>query len=485
MATTTKKKGLISKLWDYSVKRLDRTVFLGMRFTMPKKYLSPMGYSGMLTFCLFLLLGLTGAFLMLFYVPGIQGAYDSVLFIDEEIPYGFAIRNIHYHGSNAMVFMAVLHLYYQYFSGRYKIKNEMIWVTGVVLGVITILEAFTGYNLLFNDRAELAISIGVSLTVFSPIIGPQLAQMIWGQGFSDFLLRLYALHVFIIPIVMGILMFVHFPRFMVFDLPMWSVMVGVIFVTGGIFPVEMGVKFDPNHPPGITVPEWYLTGLYAFIRTGFDKFITGGLLPALLIAMFLFVPFIDHSRKITWKDRPFFTAVGLTSIAQAFVTTIWGFYVNPDPSLTTVKRLFIEPVPLYSIMLVCTVFCFALTYGFLKARATFGSKNKTFTKPSSITLNSFWSTAVIGSLILFELLLNGMAIMAYNAGLRQLALFEIGLIFLAFSVMFHVYRSYDPANEAVDTSQISSDTSSAEPSVSTPAVSNSTSEKSDKTTIKE
>ena len=126
MATTTKKKGLISKLWDYSVKRLDRTVFLGMRFTMPKKYLSPMGYSGMLTFCLFLLLGLTGAFLMLFYVPGIQGAYDSVLFIDEEIPYGFAIRNIHYHGSNAMVFMAVLHLYYQYFSGRYKIKNEMI-----------------------------------------------------------------------------------------------------------------------------------------------------------------------------------------------------------------------------------------------------------------------------------------------------------------------------------------------------------------------
>ena len=86
MATTTKKKGLISKLWDYSVKRLDRTVFLGMRFTMPKKYLSPMGYSGMLTFCLFLLLGLTGAFLMLFYVPGIQGAYDSVAFIDEEIP---------------------------------------------------------------------------------------------------------------------------------------------------------------------------------------------------------------------------------------------------------------------------------------------------------------------------------------------------------------------------------------------------------------
>ena len=384
-----------------------------------------------------------------------------------------------------MVFLAVLHLYYQYFSGRYKIRNEIIWVTGVVLGVITILEAFSGYDLIFNDRAELAISIGVGLTVSSPVIGPQLTQFIWGQGFSDFILRLYALHVFVIPLIMVALMFVHFPRFLVFDIPMISAVIGIVAITGGIFPIEMGVRFDPNHPPGITVPEWYLAGLYAFLRSGFDRFVTGGLLPALLIVMFIVVPFIDNSRKFSWKDRPFFTAVGLTSIAQAFVTTIWGFYVNPDPSLTTVKRLFIEPVPLYSIMLVCTVFCFALTYGFLKARATFGSKNKTFTKPSSITLNSFWSTAVIGSLILFELLLNGMAIMAYNAGLRQLALFEIGLIFLAFSVMFHVYRSYDPANEAVDTSQISSDTSSAEPSVSTPAVSNSTSEKSDKTTIKE
>ena len=133
LAATSKKQSIISKFWDYTLNRLNRTVLLGLKFTMPQKFLSPMGYSGMLTFCLFLLLGITGAFLMLFYVPGIEGAWDSVEFIDEEIPYGFAIRNIHYHASNAMVFMAVLHLYYQYFSGRYKIKNEMIWVTGMIL----------------------------------------------------------------------------------------------------------------------------------------------------------------------------------------------------------------------------------------------------------------------------------------------------------------------------------------------------------------
>lgn len=446
MAATSKKPGIISKFWDYTKNRLNRTVFWGLKFTMPQKFLSPMGYSGMLTFCLFLLLGITGAFLMLFYVPGIAGAWDSVEFIDEEIPYGFAIRNIHYHASNAMVFMAVLHLYYQYFSGRYKIKNEMIWVTGMVLGVITILEAFTGYNLLFNDRAELAVSIGVSLTVFSPIVGPQLAQMIWGQGFSDFLIRLYALHVFIIPIVMGILMFVHFPRFLVFDLPMWSVMVGVILITGGIFPVEMGVKFDPNHPPGITVPEWYLTGLYAFIRTGFDKFITGGLLPALLIAMFLFVPFIDHSRKISWKDRPFFSALGIASISQVFITTIWGFYVNPDPTKTLDERLFVEPVPFYSVLLVSVVLSFVVVYGFLKARAalTVPGQKTVPTKQTPIILNTFWTYAVLILLVIFEVILNGMALMAYAGGLWALALFETGAIFCIFGIIAHVYRSYNP-----------------------------------------
>ena len=466
LAVTSKKKNLILKFWDYAVNRLERTVFLGMKFTLPKKYLSPMAYSGMLTFALFLLLGLTGAFLMLFYVPGIEGAWDSVAFIDEEIPYGFAIRNLHYHASNAMVFMAVLHLYYQYFSGRYKIKNEMIWVTGVILGVITVLEAFTGYNLLFNDRAELAISIGVSLTVFSPIIGPQLATLIWGQGFSDFLLRLYALHVFIIPVVMAILMFVHFPRFMVIDLPMWSALTGLIFITGGIFPVELGVKFDPSHPPGITVPEWYLTGLYAFIRTGFDKFITGGLLPALLIVMFIAVPFIDHSRKISWKDRPFFTALGIASISQIFVTTVWGFYVDPDVSKTLTQRLFIEPVPMYSIMLIGVVFSFVLVYGFLKARSTFASPKRTFSKPRPIILNTTWTTIVIISLVAFEVLLNGMALMAYNSGWGNLALFETGCIFIVFAILAHVYRSYDPKVDTIKAVSPSPSSTTPAPTVS-------------------
>jgi len=58
-----------------------------------------------------------------------------------------------------MVMLAILQMYYQYLSGRYKIRNEILWVTGVILGTVTILEAFTGYDIIFSERAELAISI--------------------------------------------------------------------------------------------------------------------------------------------------------------------------------------------------------------------------------------------------------------------------------------------------------------------------------------
>jgi len=175
---------LIVKLIVWIIDRLERTIFLGIKITLPRKFLSPLGFLGMLTFVVFVILGVTGAVLMLYYEPTTANAFDGVKNIQENVPYGFLIRNIHYHGSNAMVFLAVAHLYYQYFSGRYKIRNEIIWVTGFILGIITVLEAFTGYDLLYNDRAELAISIGVSLTNASPIIGPILQHFIWGSGFS-------------------------------------------------------------------------------------------------------------------------------------------------------------------------------------------------------------------------------------------------------------------------------------------------------------
>ena len=428
--------------WIYA--GVDRTIFMGMKFTIPTRFVNPLGFLGMLTFVIFIILGITGALLMLWYEPILDRAWDSVENINDVIPYGFHIRNVHYHASNAMVMVALLHMYYQYFSGRYKIKNEILWVTGILIGVLTILEAFTGYDIIFSERAELAISIAASLTNSIPILGPQMRDAFFGSGFHDFVLRFYAFHVFFLPIAMLGLMVVHFPRFLVFDVPMVMAITGAIMLTGGVFPVEMGLKFDPSVPPGITVPEWYLTGLYAFLRTQYDKFVTGVAWPGLFIFALLVVPFIDRYKKFSWKDRPIITAIGITSLAQIIVTTYWGFYIDPDRTKSLLERLVIDPIFFYLVMILLVPLSFGFTYMMIKL-AKNAEKNAKLQpkKPggkSSISLPEKWIYIVFIALLVFQVYLNIAAYYAVLAGMKNYSLFIIGVIMLVFAGMFHLFR---------------------------------------------
>jgi ubiquinol-cytochrome c reductase cytochrome b subunit len=133
----------VVKLYKWIVDGLERTVYMGIKYTFPKRFVSPLGYLGVLTGITFLVLGVTGGLLMIYYQPTLAGcgsltcAFASIERINDVVPGGWFLRNIHYTASNAMVLLAVLHLYYQYFSGRFKIKNEVLWVTGSIFGLIT------------------------------------------------------------------------------------------------------------------------------------------------------------------------------------------------------------------------------------------------------------------------------------------------------------------------------------------------------------
>ena len=424
---------------------LDRSIFVGIKFSFPARFVSPFGFLGMLTFITFVILGISGALLMFYYEPVITRAWDSVEFINNDVPYGFHIRNIHYHGSNAMVLLAILHMYYQYFSGRYKIRNEILWITGVILGTVTILEAFTGYDVIFSERSELAISIAASLTNSIPIAGPMIREMMFGNGFHDFVLRFYAQHVFILPLVMLGLMAVHFPRFLVFDVPMIMAISGAVLITGGVFPIDLGFKFEPTVPPGITVPEWYLTGLYAFLRTQYDKFVTGVLWPGLFIGSLLLIPFLDRYKKFSWKDRPIVTAFGITGIAQIMVTTYWGFYIPADTTIPLVERLVIDPVYLYSVMILLVPMSFGFTYMMIhmakeaERKAKLAKKNAP-QKVAKIDLSEKWINWLLVGLLAFQVFIN---IAAYNAalsGFDNLSLFWAGFMLFVFAGFFHLYR---------------------------------------------
>lgn len=427
--------------WVYA--GVDRTIFMGMKFTFPGRFVSPLGFLGMLTFVIFVILGITGALLMLWYEPILDRAWNSVQNINDTIPYGFHIRNIHYHASNAMVMMALLHMYYQYFSGRYKIRNEILWVTGIIIGVLTILEAFTGYDIIFSERAELAISIAASLTNSIPVLGPQMREAFFGAGFHDFILRFYTFHVFMLPIALLGLMVFHFPRFMVFDVPMVMAISGAIILTGGVFPVGLGLPFQPDTPPGITVPEWYLTGLYAFLRTMYDKFTTGVAWPGLFIFALLIVPFIDRYKKFSWKDRPLITALGITSLAQIIVTTYWGFYIDPDRDKALLERLVIDPIFFYLVMILLVPLSFGFTYMIIKLAKNAEANAKLQPRKAgknSINIPQKWIYILFVVLLAFQVYLNIAAYYAVLQGMKNYSLFIIGIIMLVFAAMFHLYR---------------------------------------------
>jgi ubiquinol-cytochrome c reductase cytochrome b subunit len=278
-----------------------------------------------------------------------------------------------------------------------------------------------------------------------PVVGPTIRDAMFGSGFFDFILRFYTLHVFILPIVMLGLMAVHLPRFLVFDVPMVMAISGAVLVTGGVFPVDLGSKFQPTVPPGITVPEWYLTGIYAFLRTQYDKYVTGVLWPGLFIVALAMTPFIDRYKKFSWKDRPIITAFGITGITQVMVTTYWGFYITPDTTKPLVARLVIDPIFFYVIMLLLVPIGFAFSYMMILLAKESERKAKLAAakgphKVATINFSGKWINWLIVALLLFQVFLN---IAAYNAalgGMKNFNLFLTGLILMTFAGMFHLYR---------------------------------------------
>ncbi|MEM0350014.1 MAG: cytochrome b N-terminal domain-containing protein [Candidatus Caldarchaeum sp.] len=442
MSQQKSEAGPLGRVFDEFVKwlveRLERTPIVTFRFQIPRVAVSPFGYLGTLTAIVFLLLGVTGALLMFYYRPDVTQAYNSVKQIQEEIAFGFFIRNIHYHASNAMVFLAIAHLFYQYFSGRFKVKNEVIWVTGVILGTVTVIEAFTGYDLILNQRAMLAVNIAVGLTNSAPVLGAQLAPLLLGGGLYDLIIRFYALHVFILPMVMLLLALVHFPRNLVFDPPVVAGVIGAILIAGGLYPVDLGIKYDPTR--GIVeVPEWYLTSIYAFLRTGLERFTAGAFLPLLFILFFLIVPFVDRSKKLSWKERPFFTAAGISSIVLIVVTTVWGFYTTPRVDAFT--AVYIEPLIFYPLLAFLVAASFIVSYKFI-APPPYARPQKppVRTRPITFQLPYPWAVRIIMGLLAVIGILSLVAFQNYLEGLKNLALFNLGVVVMLFGAIAHIYR---------------------------------------------
>ncbi len=170
------------------------------------------------SFFLFILLTITGIFLMFFYRPT-AGAEQELAYLDmqnlrDNITFGDLVRNMHRWAAHLMVLTTFLHMARVFYHGAYKAPREFNWVVGVLLLVLTLLLAFTGYLLPWDQLAFWAVTVGTSMGGFTPIFGQQVQFVLLGgvEIGPPTLLRWYVLHVLALPFVLTILLAVHFWR---------------------------------------------------------------------------------------------------------------------------------------------------------------------------------------------------------------------------------------------------------------------------------
>jgi quinol-cytochrome oxidoreductase complex cytochrome b subunit len=167
---------------------------------------------GGITAFLFVIQGVTGVMLALYYQPTPEGAYASIQFIETQVRFGAGIRAVHHWAANGMVVMCVAHMLRVFIMGAFKPPRELNWSSGVILLITTMLFGLTGYLLPWDQRAFWATTVASEIAGGIPDFG-ELVMVFLKVGWevtAVTLSRFYALHVLVLPLALIAVMGLHF-----------------------------------------------------------------------------------------------------------------------------------------------------------------------------------------------------------------------------------------------------------------------------------
>ncbi len=160
---------------------------------------------------LFVMQGITGIFLTVYYVPTPDHAADSILYIMNGVDFGWLIRGIHHWGASLMVIFVFIHMLRTFYCAAYKFPRELTWVTGVILLLATLGMGFTGYLLPMNQRSYWATTVGTEIAATVPFIGTFIMRVL--RGGTDIsavtLARFFSAHIWILPAVLVLTISIH------------------------------------------------------------------------------------------------------------------------------------------------------------------------------------------------------------------------------------------------------------------------------------
>jgi len=173
---------------------------------------------GGMVFVLIALQLVTGVLLALYYVPDATGnpapAYNSVLFIQNNVYLGWLVRGTHFWAANLLIIMVLLHMARVYWTGSYRAPRELNWIVGVLMLFIILTLALTGYLLPWDTKAYFATEVTIKITAGIPIqpVSAFIKELLQGGPVvgPPTLQRFFTLHVFVLPALIVLLMYVHF-----------------------------------------------------------------------------------------------------------------------------------------------------------------------------------------------------------------------------------------------------------------------------------
>ena len=326
----------------------------GLRYPVPE-HANSLAYTlGGITLAAFVLLVATGIYLAQFYDPSEESAHQSIVYITDEAFAGTLIRSLHYWLATIFVVTLVLHMVRAFVTAAFKAPREMTWISGVLLFVLGGGLLFTGTILKADQEAVEALEHNNEVADFFGVLGAWFSAD-FTNNVSD-VTRFYVAHVSILPVLLFVVLAVHMlliKRHRIAPLPWggaeqvaererdehrepftshlkhigaWSlVMAGIALLLAGLAPAGLG----PAGVEGIeiTKPPWYFLWLYPF-ENWFGLWPLWAA-PAILIVVWLALPFLDRSPERDPRRRRFWIALGVIAVVGWIVLTIYGAVTVP------------------------------------------------------------------------------------------------------------------------------------------------------------
>jgi ubiquinol-cytochrome c reductase cytochrome b subunit len=324
----------------------------------PNYSLNPFYWLGALTVVAFVIQGITGIILALYYVPSPDQAYPSTLYIINTVSYGRFLQTVHLYTAYAMIMLAFMHMMRGYFVSVQKKPRELMWVVGMAMGFVTLGFGFTGYLLPWTVVSKSATDVGVGMIKALPSsIASFLIFLIEGAGGDPTeLLRFYDLHVIVLPAALLLLLTLKmymleshgisepmavaeeterdkklvpiFPDVTLYLLQLATIFGAGMLLISAVFPLTLPPEFSlQTAGQSVVQPEWYFLWIYQVLK--FSIFEGPGLtyalsLVAVIFLVLIFLPFIDRGATRKIRDRPIYVTLGAIFVVEVVALAVWG-----------------------------------------------------------------------------------------------------------------------------------------------------------------